>query len=126
AGPAGDRDTFAGGSHLVIFTGTKKEARARAFVDFLMDPARVEAFTSQIGFLPGVREDGAAAPDLLYAPFAEQLEQHSRSYPPTREWGGVEADGLFTAEVQQVMAGKKTAAQAMRTVARTMDSAFSG
>ena len=126
AGPGGGRDTFAGGSHLVIFAGTKKEALARRFVGFLLDPARVNAFTSQIGFLPGVREDASAASDPLYAPFSAQLADHSRSYPPTREWGGFEADGLFTSAVQQVMAGKKTAAQAMRTVAKTMDAAFSG
>ncbi|HEV7536186.1 MAG TPA: hypothetical protein VGP90_11160, partial [Acidimicrobiia bacterium] len=95
---------------------------------FLLDPARVAAFTTQIGFLPGARDAlSAATPaDPLYQPFSAQLEDHSRTYPPTREWGGFEADGLFTAAVQQVMAGKKTAAQAMKTVAQTMDAAFSG
>jgi N,N'-diacetylchitobiose transport system substrate-binding protein len=128
AGPRGDRDSFAGGSHLVVFSGTKKAALAHRYVDFLLDPARVAAFTTRIGFLPGARDALSAAtpPDPLYRPFSAQLEDHSRTYPPTREWGGFEADGLFTAAVQQVMAGKKTAAQAMNAVAKTMDSAFSG
>ena len=128
AGPDGDRDTFAGGSHLVVFNGSKKEALARRYIAFLLDPARVEAFTAKIGFLPGRRDAVAAAtpPDPLYQPFSAQLEDHSRTYPPTREWGTFEADGLFTAAVQQVMAGKKTAADALRAVARTMDGAFSG
>jgi N,N'-diacetylchitobiose transport system substrate-binding protein len=128
AGPGGDRVTFAGGSHLVVFNGTKKAALARAYIDFLLDPARVEAFTTRIGFLPGRRDAiaGATPPDPLYRPFTAQLEDHSRTYPPTREWGSFEADGLFTSAVQQVMAGRKTAAQAMAGVARTMDSAFSG
>jgi N,N'-diacetylchitobiose transport system substrate-binding protein len=128
AGPAGDQDSFAGGSHLVIFSGTRKEALARRYLDFLLDPVRVEAFTTKIGFLPGERGAlSAATPaDPLYRPFSAQLEEHSRTYPPTREWGGFEADGLFTAAVQQVMAGRKTAAQAMAGVARTMDAAFSG
>ena len=128
AGPAGDRASFAGGSHLVIFSGTKKEALARRYVEFLLDPARVEAFTEKIGFLPGLVDDlaGATPPDPLYRPFSAQLEDHSRTYPPTREWGGFEADGLFTAAVQQVMAGKQSAAQAMKGVAKTMDSAFNG
>ncbi len=52
AGPAGDRSSFAGGSHLVVFSGTKKEAVAHRYIDFLLDPARVAAFTSRIGFLP--------------------------------------------------------------------------
>ncbi|HEV7688952.1 MAG TPA: extracellular solute-binding protein [Acidimicrobiia bacterium] len=128
AGPGGDRDSFAGGSHLVVFSGTKKEALARRYVDFLLDPTRVAAFTTKIGFLPGAKDAlSAATPaDPLYRPFSAQLEDHSRTYPPTREWGGFEADGLFTAAVQQVMAGKKTAAQAMKVVAKSMDTAFSG
>ena len=86
------------------------------------------AFTSQIGFLPGRLDALAAATpaDPLYGPFSAQLEDHSRTYPPTREWGGFEADGLFTSAVQQVMAGKRTAAQAMAGVVRTMDDAFGG
>ena len=62
--------------------------------------------------------------DPLYRPFSAQLEDHSRTYPPTGEWGGFEADGLFTNAVQQVMAGKKTAAEAMKDVAKAMDTAF--
>ena len=128
AGPAGISDSFAGGSHLVVFAGTKKEALGRRYVDFLLDPARVAAFTTRIGFLPGERDAQAAAipADPLYEAFSAQLDDHSRTYPPTREWGGFEADGLFTTAVQQVMAGKKTAAQAMAGVAKTMDAAFSG
>jgi N,N'-diacetylchitobiose transport system substrate-binding protein len=88
----------------------------------------VAAFTTKIGFLPGARDALAAAtpPDPLYQTFSTQLRDHSRTYPPTREWGTFEADGLFTSAVQQVMAGKKTAAEAMKAVARAMDSAFSG
>jgi N,N'-diacetylchitobiose transport system substrate-binding protein len=128
AGPAGDRDSFAGGSHLVVFSGTKKAALARRYLDFLLEPARVAAFATRIGFLPGARDalGGATPPDPLYQPFSAQLEEHSRTYPPTREWGGFEADGLFTSAVQQVMAGKKSAADAMKAVAKAMDSAFSG
>jgi N,N'-diacetylchitobiose transport system substrate-binding protein len=128
AGPSGDRDTFAGGSHLVVFSGTKKEALARRYVSVLLDPARVTAVTTKIGFLPGGRAALAAATpaDPLYQPFSAQLEDHSRTYPPTREWGTFEADGLFTAAVQQVMAGKRTAAQAMKDVAKSMDAAFGG
>ena len=128
AGPSGSRASFAGGSHLVVFAGTKKGELARRYLDFLLEPARVAAFTTRIGFLPGARDSLAAAtpPDRLYQPFSTQLEDHSRTYPPTREWGSFEADGLFTSAVQQVMAGKKTAAEAMKAVAKAMDTAFSG
>jgi N,N'-diacetylchitobiose transport system substrate-binding protein len=128
AGPAGDRDSFAGGSHLVVFSGTKKAALARRYLAFLLEPARVAAFTAKIGFLPGARDALAAATpaDPLYQPFSAQLEDHSRTYPPTREWGAFEADGLFTSAIQQVMAGKRSAAQAMKDVAKNMDAAFGG
>jgi N,N'-diacetylchitobiose transport system substrate-binding protein len=124
AGPAEDRSSFAGGSHLVVFSGTKKAALARRFVDFLLEPARVARFTSRIGFLPAAIPDAAAGGDPLYRPFAEQLDDHSRTYPPTPQWGGFEADGLFTAAVQRVMAGRQTAVQAMKGVAAAMDDAF--
>ena len=128
AGPSGTRDSFAGGSHLVVFSGTKKTATARRYLDFLLEPGRVAAFTTKIGFLPGARDALAAATpaDPLYRTFSVQLEDHSRTYPPTREWGSFEADGLFTSAVQQVMAGKRTAAQAMKEVAKVMDAAFGG
>lgn len=128
AGPSGERDSFAGGSHLVVFSGTRKAATARRYLDFLLDPGRVAAFTTKIGFLPGARDALAAATpaDPLYRTFSAQLEKHSRTYPPTREWGSFEADGLFTSAVQQVMAGKRTAAQAMKEVAKAMDAAFGG
>jgi N,N'-diacetylchitobiose transport system substrate-binding protein len=128
AGPSGDRDSFAGGSHLVVFSGTKKEALARRYLDFVLEPSRVTAFTDKIGFLPGARDaiNAATPSDPLFSPFSAQLQDHSRTYPPTREWGAFEADGLFTAAVQQVMAGKKTAAAAMKDVAKAMDAAFAG
>ncbi|HYH52062.1 MAG TPA: extracellular solute-binding protein, partial [Acidimicrobiia bacterium] len=128
AGPSGDRDSFAGGSHLVVFAGTKKGAVARRYLDFLLEPARVADFTNRIGFLPGARDALAAATpaDPLYQPFSAQLQDHSRTYPPTREWGAFQAEGLFTSAVQQVMAGKATAAQAMKEVAKAMDAAFGG
>ena len=128
AGPAGDRDSFAGGSHLVVFAGTKKAALGPPLPRLPPRPGRVATFTTKIGFLPGARDALAAAtpPDPLYRTFSAQLEDHSRTYPPTREWGGFEADGLFTSAVQQVMAGKQTAAQAMKDVAKAMDAAFGG
>ncbi len=126
-GPSGDQDTFAGGSHLVVFDGTEHEALARSYVDFLLAPSRVADFTDQIGFLPGALSGLAAAPatsDALYATFSRQLEEHSRTYPPTKEWGSFEADGLFTNAVQSVMKGEQSAREAMAKVAEAMNRAF--
>ncbi|MGH8991728.1 MAG: extracellular solute-binding protein, partial [Acidimicrobiia bacterium] len=129
AGPGGSRDTFAGGSHLVVFEGTEHEALARQWIEFLLDPDRVASFSDQIGFLPGAVAGIKALPstgDALYGTFSTQLEEHSRTYPPTSAWGGFEADGLFTNAVQSVMEGDKTAAAAMAEVAEAMDAAFGG
>ncbi len=127
AGPGGNRDTFAGGSHLVVFDGTEHEALAREWVEFLLDPERVAGFSDQIGFLPGAIAGLKALPttaDPLYGTFSKQLEEHSRTYPPTAAWGSFEADGLFTNAVQAVMKGDKTAEAAMAEVAEAMDAAF--
>lgn len=127
AGPSGSRDAFAGGSHLVVFEGTRHEDLARRYVRFLLDPARVESFSQRIGFLPGERAALALDPraaDPLYSPFTDQLEAHSRTYPPARQWGGFEADGLFTNAIQQVMGGRRSAQAAMAGVAKAMNQAF--
>ncbi len=126
-GPAGSRDTLAGGSHLVVFQESRKKELARAYASFLLVPDRVRAFAKQIGFLPGTVEGierSRAAATELFQPFAAQLESHSRTYPPTRQWGGLEGDGLFGVAVQQVMKGERSAAEAMREVADQMNRAF--
>jgi N,N'-diacetylchitobiose transport system substrate-binding protein len=127
AGPGGNRDTFAGGSHLVVFEGTEHEELARSWIEFLLDPDRVATLSDQIGFLPGAIAGLKALPstgDALYGTFSTQLEEHSRTYPPTAAWGSFEADNLFTNAVQSVMKGDKTAAVAMAEVAEAMDAAF--
>jgi N,N'-diacetylchitobiose transport system substrate-binding protein len=128
AGPSGSRDTFAGGSHLVVFEESKHKDLARAYTEFLLDPARVAEFSGKIGFLPGTTEGlkaQAASAGSQFATFTSQLEGHSRTYPPARQWGSFEADGLFVNAVQQVMKGERTAAQAMGEVAAAMNKAFS-
>lgn len=127
AGPSGSRDTFAGGSHLVVFEGTEHEDLARSYAEFLLDQQRVVAFADKIGFLPGGVEaleamNATAGP--LHAPFVKQLAGHSRTYPPTPKWAGFEADGLFTNAIQQVMKGERSAKEAMEDVARAMNDAF--
>jgi N,N'-diacetylchitobiose transport system substrate-binding protein len=127
AGPSGSRDTFAGGSHLVVFEGTKHEELARRYTEFLLDPKRVASFSDKIGFLPGELSalgDLPTAGDALYRPFTQQLEEHSRTYPPAKQWGSFEADGLFTNAIQQVMKGERPAQAAMADVAAAMNKAF--
>jgi len=127
AGPSGSRDTFAGGSHLVVFQGTRHAELAHRYTEFLLDPARVATFSDKIGFLPGELSAIRKAPtasDVLYRPFTQQLEEHSRTYPPVKQWGSFEADGLFTNAVQRVMKGERPARTAMAEVAAAMNKAF--
>jgi N,N'-diacetylchitobiose transport system substrate-binding protein len=126
-GPAGSRDTLAGGSHLVVFEQSREKELARAYADFLLVPDRVREFADEIGFHPGTIEGleaSRADATKLYEPFVTQLLSHSRTYPPVKEWGGFEGDQLFVGAVQQVMQGKKTARDAMVEVAGQMNERF--
>ena len=86
---------------------------ARAFVDFMLEPAQLNKFTSEIGFLPGTT-DGIKASGYLEdpqrKPFAEQLLDHSAVYPPSPKWGGLEGANIFDGEIQKVMKGQATGA----------------
>lgn len=127
-GPGGSRDSFAGGSHLVVFRESRQKQLARDFGEFLIAPERVSAFAQELGFLPGslkgLDASGSSREDL-YAPFATQFRDHSRTYPPAKQWGGFEGtNGVFVSAVQQIMQGKRPAAEAMAEVAEKMNQAF--
>jgi N,N'-diacetylchitobiose transport system substrate-binding protein len=127
AGPAGKREAFAGGSNLAIFESSRNKALARQFADFLLAPERVRDFSAQLGFLPGSTaglKASAATEDALHTPFRTQLEQYSRSYPASPKWGTFEGENLFVTAVQEVMQGKKTAAEALKAVAQRMNEGF--
>ncbi|MGH9000075.1 MAG: extracellular solute-binding protein [Acidimicrobiia bacterium] len=124
AGPSGSRATFAGGSHFVVFEDSDQQALASEYVEFLLEPSRVRAFSDRIGFLPGQIQALDSVPAGGPDTFVTQLKEHSRTYPPTTKWGGFEGDGLFVNAVQSVMKGDQTAAAAMTAVAEAMDQAF--
>lgn len=140
AGPAGNRDSFAGGSHLVVFESSPRKDLARSFASHLLDPARLTVFADRLGFLPATLagleraatspatpgDPTSPGPAALFATFVSQLRDHARAYPPTKDWGRFEGDGIFANAVQQVMAGKLSAADALREVAAEMDAAFAG
>ena len=124
-GPGGNRDTFAGGSHLVRFADSEAPEAAQAYIDFLMTDERVAEFSEEIGFFPGT-EEGIDALDLdeRGEVFAEMLTEHSRSYPPTAEWGAFEGDDLFVNAVQEIMQGDAEVSEALDEIAEEMDAAF--
>ncbi|QBI19214.1 extracellular solute-binding protein [Egibacter rhizosphaerae] len=124
-GPAGNRDTLAGGSHLVRFADSQSPETAQAYIEYLLADERVAEFSEAVGFFPGTIE-GIEAMDLDEhgEVFAEMLTDHSRSYPPTAEWGGFEGEALFTDAVQLIMQGDVSAQEALDDVADDMNDAF--
>jgi N,N'-diacetylchitobiose transport system substrate-binding protein len=128
-GPSGKDTAFAGGSHLVVFKESKNAATANAFVDFMLQPANLNKFTSAIGFLPGTKagiEKSGYLQDPTRKPFAEQLLDHSAVYPPSPRWGALEGANIFDGVIQNVMRGKETPTDAAKSLSEQMDKEFSG
>lgn len=126
AGPAGNRDAFAGGSHLVVFEGSDHRDLAHEFSQFMISPEQVTTFTEQIGFLPGTADgvDAAVGGDDLYATFGVQLVEHSRSYPAAAWWGQIEGDRTFINEIQRLMQGDATVEEAVAAVDEAIQNAI--
>ena len=129
AGPSGQPTAFAGGSHLVVFNGSKNKDLANAFVDFMLKPDQLNKFTSKVGFLPGtvagIKSSGYLD-DQIKKPFAEQLLDHSKVYPPSPRWGALEGANIFDGEIQKVMKGQETPQAAADNWAKKMDQEFAG
>jgi N,N'-diacetylchitobiose transport system substrate-binding protein len=129
AGPSGQDTAFAGGSHLVVFKESKNTETANAFVDFMLEPANLNKFTGEIGFLPGTTagiEESGYLEDPVRKPFAEQLLEHSAVYPPSPRWGALEGANIFDGVIQNVMKGKETPEEAAKSLAEKMDEEFAG
>ena len=127
-GPGGSRDTFAGGSHLVVFEQSDQKELAAQFADFMLQPENVAEFAQSLGFLPGTVSGVEAAgvlQDEVYGPFAEMLVDYSRTYPPTPAWGGFEGSNLFVNATQEILLGDATPQEALSGVAETMNEEFS-
>ena len=129
AGPSGQSTAFAGGSHLVVFNESDNKDLANAFVDYMLRPDQLNKFTSQVGFLPGtvagIRSSGYLE-DPIRKPFAEQLLDHSKVYPPSPRWGALEGANIFDGEIQKVMKGQETPQGAADNWAKKMDQEFAG
>lgn len=124
-GPGGNRDTFAGGSHLVRFADSDAPETAQAYIDFLLEDDRVAEFASEVGFFPGT-EEGIEAMELdeRGEVFAEMLTDHSRTYPPTAEWGGFEGDDIFNNALQRIMQGEEEVQDALNDINERMNADF--
>lgn len=110
AGPGGSRDTFAGGSHLVVFDESDQQELANAFAEYLIAPEQAKAFADQIGFLPGTVAgvEQTVGGDELFGVFGEQFVDHSRPYPVAGWWGKVEGAASIPGEFQKLMLGEQS------------------
>lgn len=129
AGPSGKDTAFAGGSHLSVFKESGNPDLAKAFVDYMLEPANLNKFTNGVGFLPGTVagiESSGYLEDPTRKPFAEQLLEHSAVYPPSPRWAALEGANIFDGEIQKVMRGRQSAQEAAENMAEKMDEEFSG
>jgi len=113
----------------VVFKESRNRDLANAFVDYMLKPANLTKFTSEIGFLPGTVSGIQASgylDDPVRKPFAEQLLDHSAVYPPSPRWGALEGANIFDGEIQKVMKGQQTAQQAAKNLSQKMDEEFGG
>jgi N,N'-diacetylchitobiose transport system substrate-binding protein len=115
-GPAGNNDTFAGGSNLAVFKSCADKTDANAFVQFLLQTKNVTHLTSSLGLFPattsGVQQQmapGAAYSSPLWKTFAEQVP-HSRSVPEASTWGSVEGSNDLINAMQALLSGEDAAA----------------
>jgi N,N'-diacetylchitobiose transport system substrate-binding protein len=118
AGPAGVRDAYAGGSHLVVSATSTERELAHEFARWLVDPERAAGVATEIGFLPGTAEGVRAAVghDDLYRTFGTQLVDHSRSYPPAVWWSRIDSDRVLVHEMQRLLRGEQTVNEAVTAV----------
>lgn len=123
-GPGGERTTFAGGSHLVVFDDSRSPVVAQAYAEALLEPERVAEFAESVGFFPGT-VDGIEAMDLdeQEEVLADMLVDHARTYPPHPAWGGFEGDELFINAMQEIIQGRD-AQEVLDEVAERMDEGF--
>ncbi len=127
AGPGGNQDAFAGGSHFVQFAESDEHELGREFIEFMLQDEQVSTFADAVGFLPGTVsgvEASSAAGDPLYDTFATQIIDHSASYPSTGAWGAIEGNQVFVNAIQQVMQGDLTVDEAVAQVDEQMNEAF--
>jgi N,N'-diacetylchitobiose transport system substrate-binding protein len=95
----------------------------------MLTPNELNKFTSKVGFLPGTVAGIKASgylDDPVRKPFAEQLLDHSKVYPPSPRWGALEGANIFDGEIQKVMKGQESAQDAADNWAKKMDEEFAG
>jgi N,N'-diacetylchitobiose transport system substrate-binding protein len=112
----------------VVFEGSDNKPLAKAFVEFMVAPENVARYAENVpGYFPGTSagiEETAATLGELYAPFAEMLLNHTRSYPLGAGWGALEGAQVFQNTMQQVLSGRASTEEALASLNDEMDAEF--
>jgi multiple sugar transport system substrate-binding protein len=120
-GPDGPGVSFAGGSSLVMFHGTKHPAEAWALVKFLSEPAQQVRFWRLTGDLPARREawaDTALTADERTRAFGDQLAR-TEPCPMVPEWEEI-ATRVYE-QADRAIRGATSADSALATLDHLVD-----
>jgi multiple sugar transport system substrate-binding protein len=120
-GPDGPGVSFAGGSSLVMFHGTKHPAEAWELVKFLSEPAQQVRFWRLTGDLPARREawaDTALTADARTRAFGDQLAR-TEPCPMVPEWEEI-ATRVYE-QADRAVRGATSPDSALATLDRLVD-----
>jgi multiple sugar transport system substrate-binding protein len=120
-GPDGPGVSFAGGSSLVLFHGTKHPTEAWELVRFLSEPAQQVRFWRLTGDLPARREawaDTALTADARTRAFGDQLTR-TEPCPKVPEWEEI-ATRVYE-QADRAVRGATSADSALATLDRLVD-----
>jgi multiple sugar transport system substrate-binding protein len=124
-GPEGPGVSSAGGSSLVMFKRSPRQAAAWKLIEFLSEPATMQRFHALTGDLPPRRSAWLApalADDAASQAFAQQLER-VRAAPKIPEWERIFQEMQLTAErvVQRTQGAEAATAQLDAWVDRVLE-----
>ena len=120
-GPDGPGAGIAGGTSLVLFRDSPRQAQAWKLIEFLSRPDIQQRFHAMIGNLPPRRstwEHPALAQDELSQAFRDQLER-VRPTPKVLEWERIVQEMRIATE--RVVSGGQPQAQALEQLDRRVD-----
>ncbi|WP_228078427.1 sugar ABC transporter substrate-binding protein [Streptomyces profundus] len=118
--------SFVGGSLLGDFNSSEPEL-AWELITLMSTGEFAASWADQTGYFPGQQSllaEVQARDEPLVAPFAQQMLEAGRNLPVTERYGAIQGEQVLQRMLQSVLAGDRTAAEAAREAAATMDETF--
>lgn len=119
--------SFAGGSHLGIFSSSKNQDLAWELVQLMTVGDLAQQWAEESNFFPGdakLLDSYLNSDNELVQVFAKQMKEASASVPVTPKWGAVEGAQVIPTLLQEILTGKKDAATAAKDAAVAMNGIF--